>query len=108
LDGRSAHNLAKKLGVDAPIIEGIYRVIHEGADPKAVSIEVGRGMGRNYTPQRARFWLLLSLSGSLHMEDQQYSFSCHSPLVSSGAVCSDSVRRCTSAGDVTRAAARGR
>jgi hypothetical protein len=38
--GRSAHNLAKKLGVDAPIIEGIYRVIHEGADPKAVCIEV--------------------------------------------------------------------
>lgn len=39
---RSAHNLAKKLGVDAPIIEGIYRVIHEGADPKAVCIEVRR------------------------------------------------------------------
>lgn len=37
---RSAHNLAKKLGVDAPIIEGIHRVIHEGADPKAVCIEV--------------------------------------------------------------------
>jgi hypothetical protein len=42
LINRSAHNLAKKLGVDAPIIEGIYRVIHEGADPKAVSIEVWR------------------------------------------------------------------
>ena len=49
LDARSAHNLAKKLRVDAPIIEGIYRVIHEGADPKAVSIEVGRSMGRHLT-----------------------------------------------------------
>ena len=26
--------------MDAPIISGIYRVIHEGADPKAVTVEV--------------------------------------------------------------------
>lgn len=48
LTSRSAHNLAKKLGVDAPIIEGIYRVIHEGADPKAVTLEV---MSRELRPE---------------------------------------------------------
>ncbi len=47
---RSAHDLAKKLGVDAPIIEGIYRVIHEGADPKAVTLQV-----RNAVVNRATF-----------------------------------------------------
>lgn len=48
LTSRSAHSLAKKLGVDAPIIEGIYRVIHENADPKAVCIEV---MSRELRPE---------------------------------------------------------
>ena len=32
--------LRRKLGVDTPIIDGIYRVIHEGADARAVVIEV--------------------------------------------------------------------
>lgn len=36
LTSRAAHDLAKKLGVDAPIIDGIHKVIHEGADPLAV------------------------------------------------------------------------
>lgn len=30
LTSRAAHDLAKKLGVEAPIIEGIYKVIHGG------------------------------------------------------------------------------
>ena len=42
LTSRSAHALAQRLGVEAPIIEGIYRVIHEGADPVAVVTEVMR------------------------------------------------------------------
>lgn len=42
IECRSAHNLAVKLGVDCPIISGIYRVIHEGADARAVVHEVGR------------------------------------------------------------------
>lgn len=40
LTSRSAHNLALKLGVECPIIEGIYKVIHEDADPEAVVAEV--------------------------------------------------------------------
>jgi len=40
LTSRSAHNLAAKLGVDCPIISGIYKVIHEGADARAVVHEV--------------------------------------------------------------------
>lgn len=40
LTSRSAHNLAVKLGVDCPIIQGIYQVIHEGADPAKVTKEV--------------------------------------------------------------------
>ncbi|KAK9846407.1 hypothetical protein WJX81_003265 [Elliptochloris bilobata] len=40
LTSRSAHALAQRLGVEAPIIEGIYRVIHEDADPVAVVTEV--------------------------------------------------------------------
>ena len=40
LTSRSAHALAQKLGVECPIIEGIFRVIHEGADPVAVVTEV--------------------------------------------------------------------
>ena len=39
-EGRSAHSLALKLGVDCPIIAGIYRVIHERADARAVVHEV--------------------------------------------------------------------
>ena len=46
--GRSAYNFAKKLGVEAPIIEGIYRVIHEGADPVAIVSEV---MSRELRPE---------------------------------------------------------
>jgi glycerol-3-phosphate dehydrogenase len=42
LTSRSAHALAQRLGVEAPIIEGIFRVIHEGADPVAVVTEVMR------------------------------------------------------------------
>eukprot|EP00877_Chromochloris_zofingiensis_P015072 jgi/Chrzof1/9819/Cz04g17090.t1 len=40
LTSRSAYNLATKLGVDCPIIEGIYRVIHESYDPVKVVEDV--------------------------------------------------------------------
>eukprot|EP00890_Picochlorum_soloecismus_P005013 jgi/Picsp_1/5512/NSC_02871-R1_nad h-dependent glycerol-3-phosphate dehydrogenase len=33
LTSKSAHNLAKKMGVDCPVIEGIYKVIHLGENP---------------------------------------------------------------------------
>ena len=46
LTSRSAHALAQRLGVEAPIIEGIFRVIHEGADPVAVVTEVMRRAAR--------------------------------------------------------------
>ena len=45
---RSANEFAKKLGMEAPIINGIYRVIHEGADPVAVVTEV---MTRELRPE---------------------------------------------------------
>jgi hypothetical protein len=32
--------LRRKLGVETPIIDGIYRVIHEEADAQAVVVEV--------------------------------------------------------------------
>ncbi len=35
LTAKSAHRLAEQLGVDAPIIEHTYRVIHEGLAPRA-------------------------------------------------------------------------
>ena len=35
LTARSAHELAKRHGLDCATIEGIYRVLHEGADPVA-------------------------------------------------------------------------
>lgn len=37
-----------KLGLEAPIINGIFRVIHEGADPVAVVTEV---MSRELRPE---------------------------------------------------------
>mmetsp|Transcript_18321 Transcript_18321/g.51328 ORF Transcript_18321/g.51328 Transcript_18321/m.51328 type:complete len:376 (-) Transcript_18321:65-1192(-) len=40
LTSRSADALASKMGVDCPIINGIFRVIHGGADPAAVTEEV--------------------------------------------------------------------
>ena len=40
LTSRAAHDLAAKLGVQAPIIDGIFRVIHQQADPVAVVTEV--------------------------------------------------------------------
>jgi glycerol-3-phosphate dehydrogenase len=40
LTSKSAYNLAHKLNVDTPIVEGIYRVIHGGADPVQVVTEV--------------------------------------------------------------------
>lgn len=36
LTSRSAHHLALKQGIECPVIEGIYKVIHEGADPVEV------------------------------------------------------------------------
>lgn len=38
----------RKLGVDTPIIDGIYRVIHEGADARGVVTEV---MSRELRPE---------------------------------------------------------
>ena len=43
LTSRSAANLAKKVGIDCPVIDGIYQVIHEGADPEEM---VQRNMSR--------------------------------------------------------------
>jgi len=40
LTSRSANELAEKMGVDCPIINGIFRVIHGGEDPKKVTEEV--------------------------------------------------------------------
>lgn len=45
---RSANAFAVKLGLEAPIINGIFRVIHEGADPVAVVTEV---MSRELRPE---------------------------------------------------------
>lgn len=55
LTSRAAHDLAAKLQVQAPIIDGIYRVIHEKADPVAVVTEV---MSRRQAlPERAAYVL---------------------------------------------------
>lgn len=40
LTSKAAAALAARLGVDAPIVDGIHRVLHEGADPAAVVAEV--------------------------------------------------------------------
>eukprot|EP00884_Botryococcus_braunii_P021955 jgi/Botrbrau1/8443/Bobra.0237s0062.1 len=48
LTSRSAHELATKTGVDMPITSGIYKVIHEGADPLEVVQEV---MTRDLGPE---------------------------------------------------------
>lgn len=47
LTSRAAHDLAARLGVESPIIDGIFRVIHQGADPVAVVTEV---MSRRWGP----------------------------------------------------------
>lgn len=39
LTSRSAHDLAKKKGIDCAVIEGIYRVVYEGVDPIQVVTE---------------------------------------------------------------------
>ncbi|PSC69774.1 glycerol-3-phosphate dehydrogenase [Micractinium conductrix] len=39
LTSRSTHHLAQKKGIECPVLEGIYRVIHEGADPVQVQTE---------------------------------------------------------------------
>ena len=48
LTARSAAALARKLNVDAPIIDGIDRVLHEGADARDVVTEV---MTRELKPE---------------------------------------------------------
>lgn len=48
LTARSAAALARKLNVDAPIIDGIDRVLHEGADARSVVTEV---MTRELKPE---------------------------------------------------------
>ena len=48
LTSRAAAALAARLGVDAPIVDGIYRVLHEDADPGAVVAEV---MTRDLKPE---------------------------------------------------------
>ncbi|GFR46634.1 hypothetical protein Agub_g8245, partial [Astrephomene gubernaculifera] len=44
------HTLARRLGVDCPVMEGIHRVIHEGADAQEVVAEV---MSRALKPEVA-------------------------------------------------------
>lgn len=46
----AVHALARRMGVDCPIMEGIYRVIHESADPRAIVTEV---MSRDLKPEVA-------------------------------------------------------
>ena len=48
LTSRAASHLAKKMGVECPVIEGIYKVIHEGADPLEV---VAANMSRPLKPE---------------------------------------------------------
>jgi glycerol-3-phosphate dehydrogenase (NAD(P)+) len=48
LTSKSAHNLAKKMGVDCPVIEGIYKVIHLGENPLDV---VASNMTRPLKPE---------------------------------------------------------
>ncbi|KAL4427998.1 hypothetical protein ABPG75_002087 [Micractinium tetrahymenae] len=48
LTSRSAHHLALEKGIDCPVISGIYRVIHEGADPVDV---VTQNMSRPLKPE---------------------------------------------------------
>ncbi|KAL6752718.1 NAD-dependent glycerol-3-phosphate dehydrogenase [Haematococcus lacustris] len=45
---RAAYALACKLGVECPVLEGIFRVIHEGADPASVVLEA---MSRDLKPE---------------------------------------------------------
>ncbi|MEW5296797.1 MAG: hypothetical protein WDW38_007564 [Sanguina aurantia] len=45
---RAAFALARKLGVECPVIEGIYRVVHEGADPAEVVLST---MQRELKPE---------------------------------------------------------
>jgi len=45
---RAAHALAQKLGVECPVLEGIYRVIHEGADAAGVVLA---SMSRDLKPE---------------------------------------------------------
>mmetsp|Transcript_3707 Transcript_3707/g.7585 ORF Transcript_3707/g.7585 Transcript_3707/m.7585 type:complete len:347 (-) Transcript_3707:437-1477(-) len=48
LTSKSAHHLAEKVGVECHIIEGIYKVIHEGADPLEI---VASNMSRPLKPE---------------------------------------------------------
>lgn len=49
---RSAWKLAQKLNVEAPIIEGIYKVVHEGGDPvQIVSDVMSRELRSEVDPQ---------------------------------------------------------
>eukprot|EP00879_Flechtneria_rotunda_P014388 GHRR01015035.1.p1 GENE.GHRR01015035.1~~GHRR01015035.1.p1 ORF type:complete len:328 (+),score=74.40 GHRR01015035.1:273-1256(+) len=48
LTSKSAYNLSRKLRVECPIIEGIYKVIHEGAD--AITV-VQESMSRELKPE---------------------------------------------------------
>jgi glycerol-3-phosphate dehydrogenase (NAD(P)+) len=48
LTSRSAHLLAEKLGIVCPVIFGIYKVVHLGADPKTV---VQESMSRPLIPE---------------------------------------------------------
>ncbi len=48
---RSLHHLAKREGVDLPIALQVYRIVHEGADPKET---VSRLMGRSLKPEFGR------------------------------------------------------
>ncbi len=41
---RAAYDLMNKVGVDCPLLRGIYKVVHEGADP---AVEVVASMSRD-------------------------------------------------------------
>lgn len=48
LTSRAAHHLAQKEGIECPVISGIYKVIHEGANPLEV---IAENMSRPLKPE---------------------------------------------------------
>lgn len=62
LTSRSAWQLAKVKGCDCPIIAGIYKVIHEGANPLDVVTE---NMSRPLKPEVNAFVAAAAAAGQL-------------------------------------------
>ena len=48
LTSKAAHDLAMKEGIECPVISGIYKVLHQGADPLEV---IKENMTRSLKPE---------------------------------------------------------